>query len=89
MIDYAARAPLEVWAVRFIRKRPTSLSVGDLCPSAERCPLAPCWPMLHHEPRQVWQRYEPDFNFGMLDGLVLVLMDAVRVCGGDPILAGK
>lgn len=45
--------------------------------------------MLHHEPRQVWQRYEPDFNFGMLDGLVLVLMDAVRVCGGDPILAGK
>jgi hypothetical protein len=64
------------------------MNVDDLCPSAQHSPLALCWPTLHHELRQVWQRYNPDFDFGMLDGLVPVLMEAVRICGGERMLAG-
>lgn len=86
----AAQGPLQsaAYLMGHIDGLGAPMSVGDLCPSAQRSPLAPCWPVLHHELRQVWQRYDPNFNFGILNGLVPVLMEAVRICGGERMLAG-
>jgi hypothetical protein len=66
------------------------VNVLDVCPTVRTTPLAACWPSLHRELQQVWQRYDPDpdFDFALLDGLALVLMEAVRICGGDRIMVG-
>jgi hypothetical protein len=36
----------------------------------------------------MWQGYNPDFKFDMLDGLAPVLMEAIRICGGERMLVG-
>jgi hypothetical protein len=66
------------------------VNVLDVCPTVRTTPLAACWPSLHRELQQVWQRYDPDpdFDFTLLDGLAQVLMEAVRICGGGCILIG-
>ena len=68
----------------------TPVNVLDLCPTVRTTPLATCWPHLHRELQQVWQRYEPDpdFDFAVLDGLASVLMEAVGICGGGHMLTG-
>lgn len=66
------------------------VNVLDLCPTVRTTPLADCWPHLHRELRRVWERYDPDpdFDFALLDGLALVLMEAVRISGGERMLIG-
>ena len=66
------------------------MNVLDLCPTVRTTPLATCWPHLHRELRRVWEQYDPDpdFDFTLLDGLALVLMEAVRICVGERMLAG-
>lgn len=64
------------------------MSVEDLCPAARRSPLNACWSSMRQELRLLWQRYECDFAFDLLDGLAPVLMEAVRICGGGRMLAG-
>lgn len=66
------------------------VNVLDLCPTVRTTPLATCWPHLHQELQRVWQRYDPDpdFDFALLNGLALVLMEAVRTCGAERMLIG-
>jgi hypothetical protein len=66
------------------------VNVLDLCPTVRTTPLADCWPHLHRELQRVWERYDPDpdFDFALLNGLAVVLMEAVRICGGERMLAG-
>lgn len=63
------------------------VNVLDLCPTARTTPLAACWPALHRELQLLWQRFDPDFDFDLLDGLAPVLMEAVQICGGERMLA--
>ena len=63
------------------------VNVLDLCPSVRTTPLAACWPALHQELQLLWQRFDPDFDFALLDGLARVLMDAVLICGGERMLS--
>ena len=64
------------------------VNVLDLCPTVRTTPLAACWPALHQELQRLWQQYapDPDFDFTLLDGLTTVLMEAVRICGGERML---
>jgi hypothetical protein len=62
------------------------VAIVDLCPTAGRSPLRDLWSLLHRELRLLWQRYEPDFTFDMLDGLAPVLMEAIKICGGRRML---
>jgi hypothetical protein len=64
------------------------IGVDDLCPSAGRSPLASCWLPLQQALRQVWQNPEPGFGFDRVDGLIPVLMEAIRICGGARMLQG-
>lgn len=66
------------------------MNVMDLRPSVRTTPLATCWPSLHQELQHLWQQYapDPDFDFSLLDGLANMLMEAVRICGGERILVG-
>jgi len=66
------------------------VNILDLCPTVRTTPLATCWPSLHQELQRLWERYDPDvdFDFALLDGLALVLMGAVRICGGERMLVG-
>ncbi|MFC3651946.1 hypothetical protein ACFONN_10365 [Dyella humi] len=64
------------------------VNVLDLCPTVRTTPLATCWPGLHQELQRLWQQFDPDFDFALLDGLAKVLMDATRICGGERMLAG-
>lgn len=62
--------------------------VATLCTAARISALNPCWIPLRDALRAVWQRQEPGFGFEALDGLVPVLMEAIRICGGDRTIAG-
>lgn len=85
-----ARAPLlsAAYLMGHLDGLGARLSAEDLCPTARRSPLNTCWSPLHQELRLLWQQYELNFAFDMLDGLAPVLMETVRICGGGRMMAG-
>jgi hypothetical protein len=61
------------------------MDVATLCTAARLGPLNPCWTPLRDALRGVWH-WQDEFGFEALDGLVPVLMEAIRTCGGERMI---
>ncbi|MGH8156979.1 MAG: hypothetical protein ACREPQ_02570 [Rhodanobacter sp.] len=60
--------------------------VATLSTPARTSLLSACWMPLHQALRDIWERDEPEFGFDVLDELTPVLIEAIRICGGERIL---
>lgn len=64
------------------------MDVATLCTAARISPLNTCWTPLRDVLRGVWSWQADEFGFEALDGLVPVLMEAIRICGGGRMITG-